>query len=147
MSLYFYSPGFSLKRLHRGQVTRNGQEIIPSRILRVLRLLLSLALILGAVGGSKASSSDSSTMKTGISLRKVVSILFAVLYVVIALIHGLFWSRVDNIFVHRRTVRFRIWNTASRLIEPKHLAFGRNFECPSVPRHSSPLRHPVVLLP
>ncbi|TDL17892.1 hypothetical protein BD410DRAFT_901222 [Rickenella mellea] len=77
---------------------------IATRHWRVLRLLLVVALALAIVGGTDASSSSLSTQHTGTTLRKVASLIFLGSFIIIVIIHFLYWSRKDKILLHRRTL-------------------------------------------
>lgn len=76
-----------------------------TRVFRLLGLLAMVALILTVYGGTTSDSSNSADLSRGTTLRHVGSILYAVLYVLLAAVHVLCWQRVHTLLRHRRTVR------------------------------------------
>jgi hypothetical protein len=75
-----------------------------TRVFRLLGLLATIALVLTIYGGTTSGSSNSADLSRGTTLRHVGSILFAILYVLLAAIHVLCWQRVHTLLRHRRTL-------------------------------------------
>lgn len=73
--------------------------------LRLLRLAIIISFILSIIGGTDATSTNSSTRSTGTTLRKAGAIVFVVCYAIIAGILFLFWENAKQILPHRKTVR------------------------------------------
>ncbi|KAF7982887.1 hypothetical protein HWV62_25134 [Athelia sp. TMB] len=75
-----------------------------TRLFRLLYLLSIAAFVISIYGGSEATSDSPSTLKTSTTLRHVGSILFAVLYVLLVIVHGICWRMVDQLMMHRKTL-------------------------------------------
>lgn len=79
-----------------------------NRGLHVMGILNSIALILTIVGGiDLGNAKDQSDVDSASKKRHIGVILFLVLFILIALIHGLLWSREKELMRHRRTVSSR----------------------------------------
>lgn len=118
-----------------------------TRLFRILRLVILVALILAIVGGSEAASSKEDDRSTGTTLRKVSAILSIISFVTIVAIHAVYWANKDLILRHRRTV-----NQTTRVIasfaDPKsHVAFGGYLGSSAVSCNTRTLCGPVCVLP
>ncbi|KAF8586821.1 hypothetical protein K439DRAFT_1408240 [Ramaria rubella] len=87
-----------------GFVGKIAVEGLPSsaRALRAARILLTIALILGAVGGSIASPGNSpSTINTGRTLTRVSAVMFMVVFTMLFTLHVLLWFSRSTPTRHR----------------------------------------------
>jgi len=69
--------------------------------LRLMHLLGLLTFVLTIVSGTESSGSN---VSVGTTLRHVAVIMYAVLYLSIALLHSYFWINKSQIMMHRRTL-------------------------------------------
>lgn len=74
------------------------------RLWRILGLLNTIALIISIIGGTDLTSSDSSKLSQANTYRRVSTILFFVLYLVLAGIHVMCWMKSGSLMKHRRKV-------------------------------------------
>jgi len=90
-----------------GQHSSNdvGQSMV---LFRVLGLIGSVGVGLSIYGGSNATSSDPETLKNSNTYRHVGTILFAVLYVALALLHVLCWFQFKTLTKNRRALLIAI---------------------------------------
>lgn len=84
--------------------SKGDQPFIPTRIFRLIQLVLTIAFILSIVGASRSTSSIQSTRNSAESMRKAGSILFAVSYLVIVALTAFCWMQRDLIYYHRRSL-------------------------------------------
>lgn len=75
-----------------------------SKVQRVIRLVLTAAVILTILGGTETTSDSASERKTGSTLRKVGSFLILAVLILFTIFHLMLWSVKQSISVHRRTV-------------------------------------------
>lgn len=85
--------------------------------MRVIRLVLTVAVILAIVGATDVASSSTNTQKTGSTLRKVGSILILAVLAVCTVFHFMLWGSKEYILAHRRTVSFFPHRTPSSEID------------------------------
>lgn len=78
--------------------------LMDTKIFRIIKLLILVALILVIYGASQSASTDSSKRNTAQTLRRVGAILLLIAFIVIAAIHGLFWTHANKILRHHRTL-------------------------------------------
>lgn len=76
-----------------------------TRVFRLIYLIGFIGLVLSVYGGSESDTTDPSKLNSSTTLRHVGSILFAVLYVILAGIHVFCWMTSDRLDMHRRRVR------------------------------------------
>ena len=72
-----------------------------TRAFRLLGLLATIALALSIYGATETSPS---TVSNGSTLRRVGSLLFLALYLLLAALHGYCWMNVNRLMTHRRTL-------------------------------------------
>ncbi|KAF7979923.1 hypothetical protein HWV62_40334 [Athelia sp. TMB] len=72
-----------------------------TRAFRLLGLLATIALALSIYGSTETSPS---TVSNGSTLRRVGSLLFLALYLLLAALHGYCWANVARLMKHRRTL-------------------------------------------
>ncbi|TDL17888.1 hypothetical protein BD410DRAFT_775673 [Rickenella mellea] len=77
---------------------------ISNRHWRILGFLLAVGLVLAIIGGIDESSSSLSTQNTGATFRKISSLLFLGVFIILVSIHFLLWSKKSKILLHRRTL-------------------------------------------
>ncbi|TCD65520.1 hypothetical protein EIP91_002528 [Steccherinum ochraceum] len=92
-----------------GFLSTVGQGLTDSRRLfqglHVLGILSSVALILTVVGGiNLGDAKTQDDVDSATKYRHIGGILFLVLFVLVTLLHGYFWSLKNQILVHRRTL-------------------------------------------
>jgi hypothetical protein len=75
-----------------------------TNVFRLLGLLGVVALALSTYGGSIAA--DASDQSKSNTFRHIGSILFAVLYGLLAAVHAICWLHANTLMKHRRTVCF-----------------------------------------
>jgi hypothetical protein len=73
-------------------------------LFHALHLLAIAGLALSMYGGSNAGSSDPDKLKNSNTFRHIATILFAVLYVLLALLHIVCWLKVKSLPTNHRTV-------------------------------------------
>lgn len=76
-----------------------------TRGFRLLYLLGTAAFVISIYGGTQAVSDNPGTLKTSTTLRHVGSILFAVLYILLVVVHIMCWMVVSRLARYRRLVR------------------------------------------
>jgi len=75
------------------------------RALHLLGILASVALILTIVGGVDVGNAKTQDdLNTGTKYRHIGVILFLVLFIIVALVHGVLWSLKHKILTHRRVL-------------------------------------------
>jgi hypothetical protein len=82
----------------------SGNHGQSTRVFRVLHLIGVVGLALSIYGGSNAGSTDPDKLKNSNTFRHIGIILFAVLYVLIALLHVQYWFHLESLMKSRRTV-------------------------------------------
>ena len=76
-----------------------------TRVLHVMGILSTVALILTIVGGTDlGNAKNQNDVNSAVSKRHIGVILFLVLFILITLIHGFLWTRENELMRHRRTV-------------------------------------------
>lgn len=70
----------------------------------MLGLLGVAGVALSSYGGSNATSTDPNKLKNANTFRHIGTILFVILYVILALLHVVYWFRFRSLMKNRRTV-------------------------------------------
>jgi len=94
-----------LRTVGRSSTGNQGQS---AAVFRVLSLIVTVALALSIYGGSNANSSNPNTQKNANTFRHIGSILFAVIYVLLALLHVRYWFHFKSLMKNRRTLLIAI---------------------------------------
>ena len=87
-----------------------GQSV---RLFRMLELIGTVGVGLSVYGGSNSTSSNPETQRNSNTFRHVGTILFAVLYVVLVLLHVLCWLQFKTLTKNGRTVCLLLVQSAS----------------------------------
>ncbi|THH33965.1 hypothetical protein EUX98_g287 [Antrodiella citrinella] len=76
-----------------------------STALRLMGILATVAMILTVVGGiDVGEANDQSDLNSATKYRHIGGVLYVILYLLVALAHGFFWSQKEYIMLHRRTL-------------------------------------------
>ncbi|TCD68835.1 hypothetical protein EIP91_009702 [Steccherinum ochraceum] len=92
-----------------GFLSTIGQGVSESgrlvKVLRLLGILSTVALILTVVGGvNLGNAKTQKDVDSATNFRHIGAVLFGILYALVALTHGYLWSLKDRIMKHRRTL-------------------------------------------
>ena len=115
------------------------------RLWRILGLLNTIALIISIIGGTDLTSSDSSKLSQANTYRRVSTILFFVLYLILAGIHVMCWMKSGSLMKHRRKVSC-LYMLPPRFLMLWLVAPHRYLICATLPLCPSPILYPVRVL-
>lgn len=133
-------------------IFRSGQGVFQgeqhkSLGLHLLGVLNSVALALFVIGGVKLGNAKSEDdVHSALNYRHIGAVLFLVLYLFVALVHGYFWLRIGSLMKHRR--RVSTINQAANCTADTHTrlaASRRHFHGLAIPICSHTLRCPSSL--
>lgn len=116
------------------------------RLWRILGLLNTIALILSIIGGTDSTSTDSSKLSQANTYRRASTILFLVLYLLLAGIHVMCWMKSGSLMKHRRKVCCICGPLSPQFLMLYLVAPRRYLICATLPLRPSPLLDPVRVL-
>jgi len=94
-----------LRTIGQNSTGNRGQSALVFRLLSIIGMA---GLALSIYGGSNASSTDPNKLKNSNTFRHIGTILFAVLYVLLALLHVGHWFHFRSLMKNRRTLLIAI---------------------------------------
>jgi hypothetical protein len=90
-----------LRTVGQNSSGNSGQSV---RVFRILGLIGMAGLGLAIYGGSTANDTDPQKLKNSNTFRHIGTILFLILYLLIAFLHVVYWFQFRSLMKHRRTL-------------------------------------------